>query len=261
MKPRIFFECPTCSILSPSWSHLTTMSSGGDLPDPGAKGSGRLTIASCLPLGPSPKFVTFHTRFLSQVPPALSAFWKPPAGMGPWGSSSRCAGCTGCCGCAGCCGCSCSCAAAGCSCSSCQGSKNLGPPCAEASQVTQPDLEMLACPNAASPVAEPSKITGILMMPPESTCCGPLCSTTAPQTSTATSSLSREMLSRTTMSPLLEPLEKTIFQRGVFTFSRYFGPPTAEASTVAQPRGCTGMRCSPVAWPLTKTSQGPACKT
>mmetsp|Transcript_103122 Transcript_103122/g.321352 ORF Transcript_103122/g.321352 Transcript_103122/m.321352 type:complete len:203 (+) Transcript_103122:349-957(+) len=202
-------------------------------------------MGSCLAPPPVPRLVTLQTRFLSQDEVAGG----PPPRASSGTAAAR--------------GCARSCGRGG-SASSGQGSKNRGPPCALASQVTQPHRHAVGDwrASAPGPRARPSsKTMGILTMPSSRSCCGPLCSTRAPKKSTATSSLSNDRLSRTTMSPLFEPLEKTIFHRGFRTFSRYFGPPTAVASTVAQPRGSTGIRCKPVAWPLTKTSQGPACCT
>mmetsp|Transcript_108634 Transcript_108634/g.324874 ORF Transcript_108634/g.324874 Transcript_108634/m.324874 type:complete len:217 (+) Transcript_108634:336-986(+) len=216
------------------------MSSGGALLPPGVNGSGRFTIGSCRPLGPTPRLTTFQVRFLSQDedPAPLSTCEGPPLAARALRSSSS--GGTAC-------GCARGCTGGG-STSSGQDSKNFGPPWAVASQVTQPVRQPGCCARLDGPLARPSPNTmGILMMPSSRTCCGPLCSTHVPQRSTATSSLSRETPLRTTMSPLLEPLEKTIFQRGKPTFSRYLGPPTAVASTVAQPRGYTGIRCRPVA--------------
>mmetsp|Transcript_80874 Transcript_80874/g.203418 ORF Transcript_80874/g.203418 Transcript_80874/m.203418 type:complete len:222 (-) Transcript_80874:544-1209(-) len=221
-------------MMSPSASQRTSMSSGGTLPVPGAKGSIRLTIGSARDES-LPRFTTFQVRFLSQLPPP----WRSAATSGSSGglvstSSSR------------------------------HGSKNFGPPCAVASHVTQPPRRSGGLEGSDGSLPECSgHAMGILTMPSLLISCGPDCSTIVPQRSTATSSLSKEQASRATMSPLLEPLWKITFQRGRRTCSRYFGPPnwTAEASTVTHPRGNTGMRCKPSAGPLTNTSTGPACCT
>merc|ERR1740123_1820573 len=143
-----------------------------------------------------PRFTTLHVRFLSHEPPAVGlSIPNPPIVPAPLSA----------------------CVAGGAqvvsirSLSSGHGSKKTGPPCALASQVTQPR------PCRDFPVeSRPSeKLIGILMIPSLSTSWGPPCSTTVPCTSTATSSDSNDTASRTTISPLLEPLEKTTFQRAV----------------------------------------------
>mmetsp|Transcript_57892 Transcript_57892/g.153915 ORF Transcript_57892/g.153915 Transcript_57892/m.153915 type:complete len:246 (+) Transcript_57892:373-1110(+) len=245
MYPRLFLEWPTCSTTSPLESHLTS-DSPGSLSLSGANGSGCFTTASSLDPS-SGRLTTLQMRFLSHELPGARPLPPPAPSLPPVSRRGSCAASSSP-GRAGDC--------AGSSSSASTGAKKRGPPCDVASHVTQPRLF-----RGAFEEAEGSAKAMGMRVRPSSTSCGPLCSTTAPQKSIATSGLSSERLSRTTMSPRGSPLVNTTCHVAARTGRRYLGPPTAVASTVAQPRDRTGMRTMPCAWPLTKISAGPACWT